>query len=95
MHSLSPDHVQLPGGGHAAGQGREGREGAASDGTPAVADGSEVARLLPRLWQLPWENQHKEVYWRLVLNGLALASRMCCVLRQPSAPVDPPACSGP
>ena len=29
-----------------------------------------------RLWQLPWENQHKEVYWRLVLNGLALASRM-------------------
>ena len=51
-------------------------EALAAPGTPAVADGSEVARLLPRLWQLPWENQHKEVYWRLVLNGLALASRM-------------------
>ena len=45
-------------------------------GAPAAPDGSEVARLLPRLWQLPWENQHKETYWRLVLNALPLASRM-------------------
>ena len=27
-------------------------------------------------WRLPWDNTHKEVYWRLALNGLPLASRM-------------------
>ena len=60
-------------------------EALAAPGTPAAADGSEVARLLPRLWQLPWENQHKEVYWRLVLNGLPLASRMRSSGPQPCA----------
>ena len=32
-----------------------------------------------------------------LLEGLGLGQVvvMCCVLRQPSAPVDPPACSGP
>jgi len=54
----------------------EAEAAAGSLGSPAAPPGSEVARLLPRLWQLPWENQHKEVYWRLVLNALPLASRM-------------------
>ena len=44
------------------------------DGTPP--DGSAVAALLPRLWRLPWDNQYKEVFWRLVLNGLPVTSRM-------------------
>ena len=26
--------------------------------------------------RLPWDNQHKEVFWRLALNGLPLAARM-------------------
>ena len=33
-------------------------------------------RLLETLWELPWENQNKEVFWRLVLNGLPTAARM-------------------
>jgi hypothetical protein len=28
------------------------------------------------LWRLKWDNSFKEVYWRLVLNGLATAERM-------------------
>ena len=60
-------------------------EALAAPGTPAAADGNEVARLLPRLWQLPWENQHKELYWRLVLNALPLASRMQGSAPQPCA----------
>ena len=39
-------------------------------------DGSITAQLLSRLWRLPWDNQHKEVFWRLALNGLPLAARM-------------------
>ena len=56
---------------------------AAVDGEGTAATGSEVAHLLPRLWQLPWENQHKEVYWRLVLNALPLAARMASSGSQP------------
>ena len=52
--------------------------GAGADGEQP--DGATVAQLLPRLWRLPWDNQHKEVFWRLVLNALPLAARM------PSAP---------
>jgi hypothetical protein len=29
-----------------------------------------------RLWSLKWDNHFKEVYWRLVLNGLPTAARM-------------------
>ena len=34
-----------------------------------------VTRLLRGLWQLPWDNGHKEVYWRLTLNALPTAAR--------------------
>jgi hypothetical protein len=46
------------------------------DGAGAQPDGATVAALLPRLWRLPWDNKHKEVYWRLVLNALPVAARM-------------------
>jgi hypothetical protein len=32
------------------------------DGDGAQPDGATVAALLPRLWRLPWDNKHKEVY---------------------------------
>ena len=41
-----------------------------------TAAAAELQRTLTRLWRLPWDNTHKEVYWRLALNGLPLASRM-------------------
>ena len=34
-----------------------------------------VTRLLQGLWQLPWDNGHKEVYWRLTLDALPTAAR--------------------
>lgn len=46
-----------------------------------AADGSTVQRLLLRLWRLSRRNEHTEVFWRLMLGGLPLASRM------PPAPV--------
>jgi hypothetical protein len=38
----------------------------------AVAAGAvdELRALLRQLWKLMWENSHKEVFWRLVLDGL-------------------------
>ena len=51
-------------------------EALAGDGDGAQPDGATVAALLPRLWRLPWDNKHKEVYWRLVLNALPVAARM-------------------
>jgi hypothetical protein len=44
--------------------------------------------VLSRLWRLKWDNRHKEVYWRLALNGLPVAARMGN--NKPGAPV--PAC---
>ncbi|GAB4814593.1 hypothetical protein N2152v2_001639 [Parachlorella kessleri] len=44
--------------------------------TAAQAEAAPVLRLLARLWKLKWHNSHKEVVWRLALNGLPLASRM-------------------
>jgi hypothetical protein len=35
-----------------------------------------VATAQRQLWKLKWDNEFKEVYWRLVLNGLATAERM-------------------
>jgi hypothetical protein len=35
-----------------------------------------VATAQRQLWKLKWDNAFKEVYWRLVLNGLATAERM-------------------
>ena len=41
---------------------------------PACADIAKAA--LRKLWKLKWDNRYKEVYWRLVLNGLPTAARM-------------------
>lgn len=32
--------------------------------------------LLHRVWALPWDNERKEVYWKLTLDGLPTAARM-------------------
>ena len=34
-----------------------------------------VTRHLQGLWQVPWDNGHKEVYWRLTLDALPTAAR--------------------
>ena len=39
-------------------------------------DANAVAAVLRRFWRLPLLNQHKEVFWRLVLDALPLAARM-------------------
>lgn len=31
---------------------------------------------LQQLWQLPWDNSRKEIYWRLVMDALPTAERM-------------------
>jgi hypothetical protein len=36
----------------------------------------QVERCLGRAWRVPWDNQRKEVWWRLVLDGLPTAARM-------------------
>jgi hypothetical protein len=36
----------------------------------------EVMAMLKRVWALRWDNQRKELLWRLVLNGLPTAARM-------------------
>jgi hypothetical protein len=43
---------------------------------PLQAQPAELMALFRQLWQLPWENQRKEVFWRLALNGLPNAARM-------------------
>jgi hypothetical protein len=47
-------------------------QGAPPGEAPTAA---ELQRLLRRLWKLRWDNQRKEVYWRLVLDGLPNATR--------------------
>jgi exonuclease III len=42
---------------------------------PVVTD-KEVLAMLRRVWALRWDNQRKELLWRLVLNGLPTAARM-------------------
>ena len=41
-----------------------------------VDDAAAAAQMIRRLWKLRWSNHHKEVYWRLALNGLPMAARM-------------------
>lgn len=50
----------------------------ACSGLPAQlqAQPAELMVLFRQLWQLPWENQRKEVFWRLSLDGLPTAARM-------------------
>lgn len=31
---------------------------------------------MKRLWKLPWDNSYKEVYWKLLLDGLATSLRL-------------------
>ena len=54
----------------------EGLAAGGGDSQQPLPDGSTTAQLLSRLWRLPWDNKHKEVFWRLALNGLPLAARM-------------------
>lgn len=50
----------------------------ACSGLPAnqLATTQDLQLLLRRLWKLKWDNQRKELYWRLVVNGLSTAQRM-------------------
>jgi hypothetical protein len=43
---------------------------------PAPVSHEDVLTMLSRMWALPWDNQRKELLWRLVLNGLPTAARM-------------------
>lgn len=44
---------------------------------PALqADVSELHGLLSRLWSLKWDNNRKELFWRLCVDGLPNAARM-------------------
>ena len=43
---------------------------------PLRAQPPELMVLFRQLWQLPWENQRKELFWRLTLDGLPTAARM-------------------
>lgn len=36
----------------------------------------ELQALLRRLWRLPWENCHKEPFWRLIYDAFPTAARM-------------------
>ena len=45
-----------------------------ADSGDASAD--SVRSLLRRLWALPWDNHHKEVFWRLALNALPTPERL-------------------
>jgi exonuclease III len=36
----------------------------------------DLQLLLQRLWKVKWDNQRKELFWRLVVNGLPTAQRM-------------------
>lgn len=46
------------------------------DPTKVEACCKAVVTAQRQLWKLRWDNYFKEVYWRLVLNGLATAERM-------------------
>lgn len=44
---------------------------------------AELVAMLSGVWRLPWDNNRKELLWRLVLDGLPTAARMhkhddCC-----------------
>lgn len=47
-------------------------------GSPAVVSAccKALAAAQRQLWKLQWDNAFKEVYWRLVVDGLATAERM-------------------
>ena len=43
---------------------------------PLQADLPELHRLFSRLWTLKWDNNRKELFWRLCVDGVANAARM-------------------
>jgi hypothetical protein len=51
----------------------EAGQGAPPDEAPTAA---ELRCLLRQLWKLRWDNQRKDVFWRLVLDGRPTAARM-------------------
>jgi hypothetical protein len=36
----------------------------------------ELGKLTAKLWKLPWDNQRKELFWRLTVDGKANVTRM-------------------
>jgi hypothetical protein len=47
---------------------------AAGPGVPVVSQ-EEVQKFMSCVWRLPWDNQRKEVLWRVVYDGLPTAAR--------------------
>lgn len=56
-------------------------------GAPAQYTVINLLDTLGQVWRLPWENEHKEILWRLAVNGLAMpgdvrygssAAQHCC-----------------
>jgi hypothetical protein len=43
---------------------------------PLQAELPELHGLLSRLWSLKWDNNRKELFWRLCVDGVATAARM-------------------
>jgi hypothetical protein len=44
-----------------------------------AADAAQLAKLMGKLWKLPWDNQRKELFWRLTVDGKATLARMHAV----------------
>jgi hypothetical protein len=44
--------------------------------TAVEAGLQDLQDAFKQLWKLPWENQRKELFWRLALDGLPTAERM-------------------
>ncbi len=53
----------------------------ASEGLPPqqAATHGELLAMLRRAWRLPWDNQRKELLWRVALDGVPNAQRMAMV----------------
>lgn len=43
---------------------------------PAQLDPASLLPLFQQLWELPWENTRKEVFWLLALDGIPTAARL-------------------
>jgi hypothetical protein len=40
------------------------------------ADARQLTKLMAKLWKLPWDNQRKELFWRMTVDGKATLARM-------------------
>jgi hypothetical protein len=56
---------------------------AANTGLPQqlqpAADAAQLGKLLSKLWKLPWDNNRKELFWRLTVDGKPTLARMHAV----------------